>query len=951
MHEWLAPCRTWLENTYRVAQGHASETTCEFHWVDGNELARETAPELAGALALADEEIGWLFFFLPYSPAQEPPIGHWVNQALGLRARLAREANYTGKKEPAEGEDKDAWQVGLVWLLAKTDEPAWQAKMATLRHESGASEELSFDRVLIPGNDVAAALDQHGLPRLLLASRQLLHKKANQAERWLSADAQVAEKLAGFSEQFSSPMARQHARWLEEQAAAHESAQVDISSAQRRFEGFAVENFRNLKSLEIAAASDEVGSIVLFGPNGTGKSSFIEALSLAVFHRSRRSDDYLVDKDESSRSGGRFLAHYVAPLGNKEARATYHWGNGTAQSFEIFTPDKAGNSAGIVLDQDESRELTQLSADELAAKVLRGYSELAQRLNDELDRRTESAKSDKLEFFRRYGLNSGITKSETAYDRLASEVMSQVKPVPSGFPEWAERIATLRDENAAEAGTLANRWRQFQEMPAKETDTLAKLQMLGADSEITGRLKALLDSYNQLSSETRALLERWESGHTELKQEETEALARMDVWGDFLARPRESAQATQESEALRKALETLARERAEVERRGRETSARQALLDQSRSYLETHWTREHPDTCPVCATQIDGEGGIAAIVKALESECRRDRDDLRTRYALLGKRQQELENRLKAQSLAICPVSATDQDRLRLWLTPFLSGATLEASLADRSLRERLKDDLRHATRLLAKPEIYPDTTAESQRLATEFQKLCDAADTVLAEPQALEEVRKSYKGILRVVMENHLPETLGRVWREITHCLTAALWLLPGEPTMKLEPGKGRQNHRLNLKVGGTDRLARHLYNAAELHTLGLAWFFTLHLARRRFEHAWIALDDPAQDLDQTSFRELTRFLATWLRMYRRTNQPHTLLIALHQEERALDATRATDAQLYLLGWSREQSEKGPASPGVRRQVLLAPGYHPKTPAGLFISERINVVEGSEGK
>ncbi|MBU1664882.1 MAG: AAA family ATPase, partial [Gammaproteobacteria bacterium] len=467
MHEWLAPCRTWLENTYRVALENASETTCEFRWVDGNELARETSPELAGALALADEEIGWLFFFLPYSPAQEPPIGHWINQALGLRARLAREANYTGKKEPAEGEDKDAWQVGLVWLLAETDDPAWQAEMATLRHESGASEELSFDRVLIAGNDVAAALDQHGLPRLLLASRQLLHKKADQAERWLSADAQVAEKLAGFSEQFGSPMARQHARWLEEQAAAHESAQVDISSAQRRFEGFAVENFRNLKSLGIAAASDEVGSIVLFGPNGTGKSSVIEALSLAAFHRSPRSDRYIKNEtEEMRRDGKRYLGRYLAPLKDEAAQPVFRWGSQETQSFVVLEPDKAIGPEGIVLGQDESRELTQLSADELAAKVLRGYSELAQRLNDELDRRAESAKEDKQVFFRKHGLSSVITKSETAYDQLAREVLAQVKPVPSGFREWAERIATLRDEDAAEAGRLAHRWRQFQEMPA-----------------------------------------------------------------------------------------------------------------------------------------------------------------------------------------------------------------------------------------------------------------------------------------------------------------------------------------------------------------------------------------------------------------------------------------------------------------------------------------------------
>jgi uncharacterized protein YeeX (DUF496 family) len=835
-----------------------------------------------------------------------------------------------------------------VWLVAVADDANWQAEMALQRHESGASEELSFDRVLIAGNDVAAALDKHGLPRLMLASRQLLRREADQVERWLSADAQVAEKLKGFSGKFSTPIARKHARWLEEQATAHEATPAAIVSEQRRFEGFRVENFRNLKSLEIFAPAKDAESIVLFGPNGTGKSSFIEALSLSVFHRCRRSDDYLEDKDETSSNGGRFISRYLAPLHEKSVQPTYRLGNSSEQSFEVLAPDKAGNYEGVILDQDESRDFTDLTADELAARVLRGYSELAQRLNDELDRRAESAKNEKQTFFREHVLNSSITKTETAYKRLAEVVLEQLKPAPSGFREWVDRIARLSDPDAAKARELASRWHQFQGMPANAAEGLAKLQALGADTALSGNFKELLDHYNRLAGETHALLDRWEERYAELKKADTEVLARMDTWGDFLARPKEPSQASAESETLRKELEALARERADVERRGRETSARLELLEKSRTYLAGHWAKEHPDTCPVCASQIDDVAGIEAVVQALESECRRDRDDLRIHYASLGKRQQELETRLKAQAAALCPVSAADQDRLRVWLAPFLGGETLEVSLTNQQRREQLKADLRHATHLLAKPEIYPDTASESQRLATGFQKLCDAADTVLMEPQALDEVRKAYHSILQEVLEYHLPETLGRVWREIAHSLTAAHWLLPGEPTMRQAPGRGRQNHRLTLKVGETDCLARYLFNAAELHTLGLAWFFTLHLARRRFEHAWMALDDPAQDLDQTSFRELTRFLATWLRMYRRAKQPHTLLIALHQEERALDATRATDAQLYLLGWSKEQSDpQGPAGPGVRRQVLLTPGYHPKTPAGLFTLQPANEIKG----
>jgi hypothetical protein len=98
MNEWLALGRSWLEDAYRQDPGFNPDGQDEFRWVDANDLTQETSPESAGALALTDAEVGWLLFFLPYSKNRK--IDPWINQALGLRARLAREANYTGKSEP-----------------------------------------------------------------------------------------------------------------------------------------------------------------------------------------------------------------------------------------------------------------------------------------------------------------------------------------------------------------------------------------------------------------------------------------------------------------------------------------------------------------------------------------------------------------------------------------------------------------------------------------------------------------------------------------------------------------------------------------------------------------------------------------------------------------------------------------------------------------------------------
>lgn len=94
--------------------------------------------------------------------------------------------------------------------------------------------------------------------------------------------------------------------------------------------------------------------------------------------------------------------------------------------------------------------------------------------------------------------------------------------------------------------------------------------------------------------------------------------------------------------------------------------------------------------------------------------------------------------------------------------------------------------------------------------------------------------------------------------------------------------------------------------------------------------------LDDPAQEMDQPSFRELVRLWETLLRIHQRKERPLTMIVALHQEDRALDATRATNGQLYILGWQKEQQDRNTQS-SIKRVVLLATGFHPLKPEKLF--------------
>ena len=95
-----------------------------------------------------------------------------------------------------------------------------------------------------------------------------------------------------------------------------------------------------------------------------------------------------------------------------------------------------------------------------------------------------------------------------------------------------------------------------------------------------------------------------------------------------------------------------------------------------------------------------------------------------------------------------------------------------------------------------------------------------------------------------------------------------------------------------MSLRDGGNrdlrcvkGRVARYVLNQAEIHTLGLARFFTRYLTRGRFFHACIVMDDPAHEQDQTSFRELSRLLETLARLHRIYSCPLKLVVMLNQE------------------------------------------------------------------
>jgi energy-coupling factor transporter ATP-binding protein EcfA2 len=941
-HPWLEYCETWIVNKYQNILGLKLPTdSVRLRWLSENSIVHETAKGEAQGLVVEDDDIGWLFFLLPY---KQEKFEYQVNQSIGMRSQLLREVNYSGNPEASKSEDKwGSWRIGLVWLVNNDENEwdRWQYQIQKLRCESGFAEEISFDAVRVKNNDIKASLDSHGLPRLLLNTRSLLAQSAHEAEMWLSADAQVASEMESFSQQFSTTRERYFAREVELQIQSYQHKEIRNPTGKARcLKSFCVKNFRNLEQMQIDAEDhSHAQAIVLFGPNGTGKSSFAEAISLAAFRTSTRMATFLDDKDLGHPSVESYLNDYLSSFHNISTKPSFIW-NDTETLFNLGNEDlliKQGFE-GVVLNQEDSIEFTKMSRDALAARILKGYSVLADNILGWLLREENKANVIKLAFTRKHGLSGATKLSATAYKGLAQEVLQQELQQPSPeFLEWLRFFGQISDEDGYNASKLTMEWVTRQSsIVDRLSGVMAKLQEQKATQQIIEELHKRLDEFDKLARKSEDLRQRVEKRIVSIRDQIDNFISQIDVWGAWIAS--QSSQSLSSSknddQSLKQEIESLAKKRTELEHEGKTLRGRLDLLDQVNQFLSSHWLAKNPDICPVCNSDLSDKRGIEAVVLTLQTETTATIEALRTSYVEIQKKQKELEAKLKASGFNTCPLSIEDQTHLSKLLQPFLSdGMLLRDYLIDSKYREQLKENLNRLRVIPVPPKPYTDIEMEAERLTKAFVVLAEEADKALEDPQALGEVKKILEQRLEKVLKDHLPMTVGKVWKEIILCLTTASWILPDDPPALMIEKRGKA---LSVQTAESRRYIRYIYNAAERHLLGLAWFFTYYLARKRFEEAWMLLDDPAQEMDQASFREFVRFLETLLRLHQKQQRPLTMIVALHQEGRALDIARASNGKLYLLGWKNNQQDSR-EMPSVKKIVLLAPGYHPKKPSCLF--------------
>jgi hypothetical protein len=923
----LAGTRTWLEARYR----EASLPLPAFQWVErGDALAESDGP--AGALLVEDRELRQFLLLLDLEEMDTPET-----LTASVLADLQTAWALRSACLPAEGRGLPggaaAWRVRVHWLGPDSRVGAWRAAILYARQSLCLLEEIPVDAAFrAPMETQEQCLDRTGVPGLLLTTRSVFHKDARETDLWNSADRQVRAALADLEAAFPQPRSRAIAQELQAllRWEAPGGSPADPGPP-ARMAGLTVQDVRGVRDLTLEPwpGKRPAQAWVLTGPNGSGKSSLAEAVSLKAFGTSSGLCAYLKDPDVArARTPDGYLTQYLAPLGGGMPRC------GFGETPAPFRPapdleralEALAEADGTLAPQGGPAGFLDTPGDELGARMARSFSALATRLGAHLEAGRQTAAEARIALARRHGISAATKLLATFQEKIArarlTAALAPLPPVPADF--LACRAAL--PGGAAETALLAA-WATGTRLDGTVRLLLQKGSAAGAELE-----PALLPVFEEQETLGRTLVNHikvFRATVAGLPAPATGLSAQASRWAAWLAAHPEPV-AVPAPEPASPELDRLLAERGAIAEEGKRTRPRHDHLETALAFIRGHW-RDHPRDCPTCGSQL--AGAVEATVAGLLAEEDRRLVAQREAYAALTGRIRQLERR-PADPAQACPVAPEARRQIQA-VTAALLGpeASAEALLKDPQAQAALARLLAHAETPPEPDLAVPAAAPAAAACAAAILEAWREAAAALAEPEAWEQVAKEVTRRLSAVVARHLPATLEALWREIAACLSPAPWLLPAPP--RFQPRTLRGTNRVEVVLEGPDgdqRLARHLLNDAQRSTLGLAWTFCQHLARARFRHAWMLLDDPAQDMDQPAFRALCRFLATLLNLYDSAGQAFTLVLLLNQEDRAMDAARELGQGLILLGWTGSQEDAA-----VQRIAIFGEEIRSPQPADLF--------------
>lgn len=879
-------------------------------WLD--EHLNPTADTEHNSSLLLDPEIGACLYFLPFS--KESDVQSQISHALKIRSRLLPRTGMA----PDKGDIYGSWRVLIHWFVEANNSEAWVKQVGELRGETAHFEEISIDAIFNNEDDWEQSVSNYNFHRLLFKTRYVLRKKTkDEVDDWSSADVLVEKTIKKFPEHFETEQLREYAQevtnyfeqQLEDRKVNH---RPDDNYQKSTLNSLEISKFRNIDELKFTFDDKGrgAGAWLIHGPNGTGKSSVYEALSFALCGTSYRCSQYEVDKNDATRNKfSNYLDQYLQPLGGMHEDPSVIV-NGKEVSINGQTGEGLKAVSGTMLSQEQSSDFVRMEGSELGAQIVGESSLLANDIRAYVERRYSLVREEQKLFFNRWDLNKNIKNVQTAKQRITE------KSVADKFYDQEQLVAWLNSTNMQiytkldQAKSCYEDWEQWR---GKRKQIVKDISKQNSDS-LKNYLLDLLKNKNDIAQRTEVYLK----GIKEMMSNWDYALeSDIKLWGEWL----ENQSATSDSDSdeisiLRDGQKKLQKDQQNVSNEGQYLNKRIEHLDLVDDFIvDSDWSKTHGDECPTCATDLSGRNGLTAVIKDIRTESTAEVEEKRRIYIEITGKLKDIETKLSDLGAVPPPIEAERQAEL-IQMTQWLF------SSRDSDLREELIVDT-HRNQLLAiishlrqipistyiPNEIQLESIAEqmSDELSEAFARVVIAS----SEENAWREIQSTLTGLLSTLVDKHLPKTLQGLWLELSLNLTTARWQLPGEFAFTVDTKRNQPVASVSVDVGenGT-RLARYILNEAEVHILGLSWFFVRYLTYGRFNFDFLVMDDPAQEMDQPTYRELCRLWETFMRLHLKNEVLFKLIVLLHQDERALDAARATGGVLHFLKWNAGKTE-----------------------------------------
>lgn len=937
MNNYLERLHRWLESSYRTIGIELTSDAGTAVWT-----------QIDGARAeLGDSQIGLLSRFAVLTePAGLPELfQREVRWALEAASQFDYRASVSQESADALG----AWQVQIVWIVTKPCKEAWLDSMRELRARSSHAEELGLELIDLSSQSLEEALASEGLSSLMFRVRELMRRRSEDMPAWISPDSEVESRLRALPSSIMDKEQREFAAEFLDAAlvgGGKGSAPQQVAPNIGRVK---IHNVRNIVDAEILISADDHASVI-HGPNGTGKSSLFEAVCFALLGTSKRHCEFVSDKDVLPSVRSNYVGQVLKRFGSGEQdKATITVGQTEILSNLDSDPESLRSrlvaGRGTVLAQESAREFLEMNALELASYVLGDYSALARRVQTQVDEGAARTKTEWQEWLRSYGLNAAISKADTILRRLVGKVVQSECPPEAQAPlTWIKNVGELLPEFSEKAGTIQARWNELDSTSPREAIVEQAALAIERAGSAERPLASWLGERALVSGQIVALIQEGELAVNEIRSEWPSIRDELTGWGSWLEIPPSQteqpfAQGGESDDAAR--IEEIHVQLAKLGQSGQQLRARKDHLSTVSSGFLPAWQALHAHTCPTC--DVRHNEAISVVIANLLSATTVEYERSRVEYSALLQEEKDIRSR-SVTATAPCPVAPQRQQQIATLLRMQTTGPdSLESALRSHDSRAEL---FQKVERLFATPAWKPSASIEaiaasSSEMASKILELRSEGALKQEWPIRWDSLKKSVDTIALDVVGNHLPRTIGALWKELSLVLAPAYWIQGCAPQMTMELKRGAEKLGVTVRrdVVGAEVPARHVLNQAEQHVLGLAWFFTRYLTHGRFLVPFMALDDPAQEMDQVTFRKFARFVQAFQRAHRFMSAKFGILVLLHQEERAIEFARliTENGALTVLEWSETVRDSGPDSTvrtvQLRNPEQRARKYSPGTP------------------